>query len=611
MSKLNTLRLPDTPEKPSYAKSALAAYDFAIAGELGGSLLYQARCAAALRKIVTFRYATDRTLEELPIDARTWQQIFTHPTVTAKLRYASARTGDQTISMVRSILRSYRHCIEPDPPTEVPAADDFSQFLEFVRASPEILAMAKLGPRGQGLLALGSIFALARSQGRTLKSVDRAWFDAQLVPGDDCRNENLKRTAKVLDRLRNVPSCAAFLLPAPLGALLTPGGRRRNSDLPVGCRPEDDPVHPALVSGSSVGDELRVLGRPRSEPTLKRVCCARKWYISALRECRKIGLETDLSPPHVARGEWVMELVRAEIEGRFSWKPLSASTLFGYLTYVCQWLSQYNPDLSVVPGRLAREHAFFDLRSRMSPANKMLCLAFLNDEAWQDRYFALPATLLQNAQDRLQQWQVLSGKERLDALRSMNAAALAAILTAVPFRSHSLRSIDKRYNIALEKTELGPGLKISLSRDQVKGGKKELVRLIHPRPNHVPYEMIQWYIGRPSELLRQSVISTPSENLLFLGMSWNQLSLAWRNATGKIGPELGLHQARHLLASFILHRYPDKLQYIAAVLGITSRSCEKYYAFIHEAARAAHCDRLLVDELSALRGRDRSGKRRT
>jgi len=594
----------------SYPRSALAAYDFANAGDLGGSLLYQARCAAVLRMIVKFRYGADRTLDELPVDAKAWQEIFTHPTVTAKLRSASGRTAVQTISMARSILRSYRHCIEPDPPAEAPPADDFSAFLEFVRSSPETLATAKLGPSGQGLLALRSIFGLARSQGRDLKSVDRAWFDAQLVPGDASRNENLKRSAQVLDRLRQIPSCAVFLFPTPLGALRIPSQRRQPSELPLGCRPEDDPVPATHYSGNDAGDQLRPLGRLRSELTLEKLQCARKWYVSALRERGRIGLQAHLSALDIAFTEWVTEIVCAEIEGRFSWKPLSAETLFNYLTYVCQWLSLYNPDLSTLPGRLARQHSFFDSRSKMSRATKLLCRTFLDDEAWQARYFTLPAALFQRSRERLQQWQVLSETERLDALHSMNACALAAILTAVPFRGHSLRSIDKRHNIMLEETKLGPGLKISLTREQVKGGKKELVRIIHPRPSHVPSDIIQWYMGTPSELLLQSQIATPDMSLLFLGMSWKQLSLAWRKATGEIGPEIGLHQARHLVASFILHRHPEKMEYVAAVLGITQRSCEKYYAFIHDAARAAQCDCILAEELAALDGKVAGGKDR-
>lgn len=470
-----------------------------------------------------------------------------------------------------------------------------------------------LDMRSKQLQALDVLALIARAANRQPAEVDVAWFERALKDVPTARRRRtLREAAQLLDKLHERPDLIdpALLPPNRLSAAKYEQPRRNPRPRPESLM---TPLHAFIAKKRRGGEKKGTKQRsgsgitPNTAAMLER---GGKWYVDALIVLKLIDPNTSPTPQEIAREDWIDECVRAELDCELPWNRLAANSIYNYYKAAIQWLEPYSPELHNLAGKIKSKHKFLQDVGEMTDANRKWCKAFVRSPKMQLIFFDLPVTLQASAEKALEKYDDLSPGRRAQAIKLAVAAAMAAILVNLPMRSSSMSALTIGGPLAnVQRPKSNKDLiRIFLEKEFVKNNT-EIDQTIKRKGPVNPREVIDWFMGRPRELLMEKHMKrSPEPQLLFCGIGYERLDEAWQFGTTSVGMPMTQHMARHAIASFLINRDEAYLPLVASLLGITTERARKTYAFLDNQRRAQQADDVLRREIELLRSGDDDDK---
>lgn len=224
---------------------------------------------------------------------------------------------------------------------------------------------------------------------------------------------------------------------------------------------------------------------------------------------------------------------------------------------------------------------------KMSFDRERLLIELLADKEKQRAVLRMPETLMSKADALLRDWEDLRPGERMKCLRLGVAAAQTAILLrSIPLRSSNLRHLTFRGE--------NPTLLMPVRADRPKcisipGGRVKNRRALDApiAPTAVPI------VDRFRSVYREMQITSHpygknsvDSEFLFPGtthaapLDASAFAQCFEVGVAEIGLAMTQHECRHIMASLILSRFPDRLQMVADWLGDDPVTVRKFYAHL-------------------------------
>lgn len=564
---------------------------------LGYKLDYVQRLARDVQRALRLGYAPNIGLEDIPATLSEIERVYGKNKANfCPIKPQHGDTSIRLIRLLRGVVKRY-HAQDFGPRK----ADDWTHLIKLFR---DHITSGALEKHIDSTISLETLARLARLDGRKPTTIDNDWIQhLHAITDHEGQRRAIRAAADLLEMAKNLPD----LFPAEL---LYSGNRkpfpRREKTVPR--QPKIPPKLAKSMAGfknarsanQKKGFQQRESGRTTSEAALAEDRRGAHWYICALRELDILLEDDDPTADDIACDEMIFAAVEAEINGEFSWKPLEASTLRNRIYAVLRWLRRYNPALKGLMEKIRQQNDFFDGLEAMSEARQDWCSNFITNPTWQVEFFNMPVTFQRAAQEKLRRYETLNVNERAEAMDYAIAAVMAAILTSLPLRIGNL--------LHLRIDGCGPHVQVNqegllhihLPEKWVKN-RTPIDQAITTKPPIDPAEILRWWLDGPRKLLLARHIDNPDPTALFCGLNYARLSRAWTRTSSQIGLAMTPHLVRHAIATFLVHRNPDKIRLVQALLRVSEQTMLRNYVSSYTNGLAQRADALLADQLAHLR----------
>lgn len=423
---------------------------------------------------------------------------------------------------------------------------------------------------------------------------------------DSGRKHALRRAARTLDRLRDMPEFTAHnLLPARLGPLPRVTAQRRTPPLPGTVLDAIADYQTELATGQRYpGLASAFRRRGATEATVKSIRDQLSWYFSGLVELGHLDVENSPDVADLTTQPLIQAVFEAEFSGAFPWKTLGIRTLEKNMGAVWRFARRYHPDLKEVQAEFSRQH-IFDRTSGMTKTNEDFCVRLMDSPARIRTFLHLAASLHDEARALFESYDSLTAGQKSFAHRRATAAAAAAVLTFLPLRCGTLLKLDAYGEDAhILFPTARRDINVAIPAELMKN-RKPMTATFAKRGNVDPRAILEWWL----KVARPRVITTlrcPDPLKLMAGISTNYLAEAWKSATADRGIYMTLHQVRHAIASILLNQPGADLDCIAAMLNDSPATVARAYAFFDRQRAFERGQQGLSDVNSAL---TRGGKK--
>lgn len=430
---------------------------------------------------------------------------------------------------------------------------------------------------------------------------------------------HVRRAACTFDKLRILSNVAHLLPPAPVSPL--PSKRRRGDERRSAMSASFLAEFAAWRAAYQRGTPSPLSGsiEPKSDGYMAQFDAALFWYVDALETLELATPSALTALRQIARPDWFPAAARlvladydedGEPQDMNVAPGLSLRTLHSYLTRLRVLFGCLNCAVAVTALSEMLEDRLFGAIEGMTPDNIAFCKAVMASPSRQATFFELPWTLQAKAQALLDRWDELTPGERHAAIRAgACAVALLILIRVAPIRIGNLAAIPfrgkKRW---LSTPSAGRMAQLLIPGRHVKNAK-EIRANLQDAGRRDSWAVVQWYLDH----IRPCMVDGPRGHLkmvegdaLFPGetgaISTGTLRSWMAIETAAAGMPMRPHQARHLIATILINRHPDKIAMIAALLGDTVRTVDSTYAWLDREKLVAEAQGLVPTAASILRG---------
>jgi hypothetical protein len=455
---------------------------------------------------------------------------------------------------------------------------------------------------------------VASAEGLTPPQVTNDWLVTKLKLASAKEAASLRDAAKLVQRYHNhLPSDIRPIIIDDLPAI---AGQRKSGDLPplIGqalAEYLEEKRDPGILQG--VDGKVRVSDDGvgiHSEIAIRQ---ALKWYHDCLVATGYLPPASNASTQEIARLDWLetavaeslADLRRDPENRRLPWKPIGAKKLSEHFKYVLNFTYRFAPETKSEVLRIEKIRGIFaDLLSdEMTPENKKFCLSILSNDEKMWVVLNMHTLLFQEAQDAWRDYPHQSPVRQAQTLNLAILAAIAAIETSFPFRSHTVLNLslfgeDPDIKLPSEhpnRVEFDVVRRIIKNRETFTGD-------LDDSESSRPREILDWFVGGPREAILKNAYFLPvrsrQPDLLFCGYSYKRYNETLQFHSARLGLLMKTHQWRHAVASILINLEGANIEDIAAVMNISVAVLLKRYAFIRKSLRVARGMRNL-DKLRA------------
>jgi len=454
----------------------------------------------------------------------------------------------------------------------------------------------------------------ASAEGLTPPQVTSDWLIRKLKRASAKEAASLRDAVKLIQRYHNhLPS---DIRPIIIDDLPEIAGQRKSGDLPPLIAQDlieylQEKRDPGMLQG--VLGKVRVSDDGVGIHSEIAIGQAIKWYHDCLVTMGYLFPGSNASSQDIARLDWLETAVaeslgdlRRDPDNRYlPWKPIGAKKLNEHFKYVLNFTHRCDPETKSDVLRIEKIRGIFSdlLSDEMTPANKKFCLSILSNDEKMWVVLNMHTLLFQEAQDAWRDYPDQSPVRQAQTLNLATLAAIAAIETSFPFRSHTV------LNLSL----FGDDPDVKLPSEHPNRVEFDVVRRIiknretftadlEDSESSRPREILDWFVGGPREEILKNGSFLPARrrqpDLLFCGYNYKRYNEALQFHSARLGLPMKTHQWRHAIASILINLEGANVEDIAAVMNITVAVLLKRYAFIRKSLRVARGMRNL-DKLRA------------
>lgn len=454
----------------------------------------------------------------------------------------------------------------------------------------------------------------ASAQGLTPRQVTNDWFVMKLKLASAKEAASLRDAAKLIQRYHNHLPTA--LRPIVIDDLPQLAGQRKSGDLPPLIAQAlaeylEEKRDPGILQG--LDGKVRVSDDGVGIHSETAISQGIKWYHDCLVSMGYLPHGSNASSQEIARLDWLetavaeslADLRRGPENRRLPWKPIGAKKLSEHFKYVLNFTYRFKPETKSEVLRIEKIRGIFSdlLSDEMTPENKKFCLSILSNDEKMWIVLNMHTLLFQEAQDTWRDYPHQSPVRQAQTLNLAILAAIAAIETSFPFRSHTV------LNLSL----FGDDPDVKLPSEQPNRVEFDVVRrIIKNRETFTgdlegsessrPREILDWFVAGPREAILKNAYFLPARSrqpdLLFCGYNYKRYNDTLQFHSARLGLRMKTHQWRHAVASILINLEGANVEDIAAVMNISVAVLLKRYAFIRKSLRVARGMRNL-DKLRA------------
>lgn len=273
------------------------------------------------------------------------------------------------------------------------------------------------------------------------------------------------------------------------------------------------------------------------------------------------------------------------MQGRLSPKPYAPRTVDLRLNTVFRFLERYEPSLREERPKILTSKCFDGIRD-MTASNREFCQRLVRDRARTHTFLNLAATLFEKAAPMISRFDDLLPSEQHLARDLALGAALAAVLTFLPFRASTITELLCEGPDAHVWVDRKKGVVDFVVPGEIVKNRKKITGRIGKRGRVDPQMILSWWLSeaRPHLL---AVLQRPDPTRLYGGAGYSRIAKAWKFATAECGLFMQLHQARHAIASILMNQPHPDVQQVAALLGDAPATVLRAYAFFDAEAAIA------------------------
>lgn len=454
----------------------------------------------------------------------------------------------------------------------------------------------------------------ASAEDLTPPQITRDWLVKKLKLASAKEAASLRDAVKLIHQYHN--HLPYDIRPIVIADLPSVSGQRKSRALPPLIAKDVDQYlqekrSPGMLQG--LDGQVQVSDNGIVPGSAIAISQAIKWYHDCLVAMGYLPPASNASTQEIGRLDWLetavaeslADLRRDPDNRRLPWKPIGAKKLNEHFKNVRQFTYRFVPETKsdFQPVERIRD-VFSDLLSdEMTPENKKFCLSILSNDEKMWVVLNMHTLLFQEAQDAWRDYPHQSPVRQAQTLGLATLAAIAAIETSFPFRSHTV------LNLSL----YGDDPDVKLPSEQPNRVEFDVVRrIIKNRETFTgdlddsessrPREILDWFVGGPREEILKNTYFLPARrrqpDLLFCGYNYKRYNETLQFHSARLGLPMKTHQWRHAVASILINLEGANVEDIAAVMNISVAVLLERYAFIRKSLRVARGMRNL-DKLRA------------
>lgn len=443
----------------------------------------------------------------------------------------------------------------------------------------------------------------ASSDGLTPPQVTRDWLIAKLKLASAKEAASLRNAAKLLQRYHN--HLPYDIRPMVIDDLPSVSGQRESRALPPLIAKDLDQYlqekrSPGMLQG--LDGPVQVSDHGIVADSAIAISQAIKWYHDCLVAMGNLPPASNARSQEIGRLDWLeaavaeslADLRRDPDNRRLPWKPIGAKKLNEHFKNVRQFTYRFIPDTKSDFQPVERIRGVFSdlLSDEMTSENKKFCLSILSNDEKMWIVLNMHTLLFQEAQDAWRDYPHQSPARQAQTLNLATLAAIAAIETSFPFRSHTVLNLslfgdDPDVKLPSERpnrVEFDVVRRIIKNRETFTGD-------LDDSESSRPREILDWFVGGPREAILKNAYFLPVRNrqhdLLFGGYNYKRYNQTLQFHSARLGLRMKTHQWRHAVASILINLEGANIEDIAAVMNISVAVLLKRYAFIRKSLRVA------------------------
>ncbi len=443
----------------------------------------------------------------------------------------------------------------------------------------------------------------ASAEGLTPPHVTRDWLVTKLKLASAKEAASLRDAIKLVQQYHNhLPS---DIRPIVIDDMPSMSGQRKSRALPPLIAKDLDQYlqekrAPGMLQG--VDGKVQVSDDGIGVDSAIAISQAIKWYHDCLVAMGYLPPASNASSQEIGRLDWLepavaeslADLRRDPEKRRLPWKPIGAKKLNEHFRYVLNFTHRFAPETKTELQPVERIRIIFSdlLSDEMTPENKKFCQSILSDEEKMWLVLNMHTLLFQEAQDAWRDYTHQSPVRQAQTLNLATLAAIAAIETSFPFRSHTVLNLSlfgDAPDVTLPSKHPNR-IEFNVVRSIIKN-RKTFDADLEESESSRPREILDWFVGGPrEEILKNARFLTPRNrkpNLLFAGYDYTRYNETLQFQSTRLGLRMKTHQWRHAIASILINLEGANVEDIAAVMNISVAVLLKKYAFIRKSLRVA------------------------
>ena len=443
----------------------------------------------------------------------------------------------------------------------------------------------------------------ASADGLTPPQITRDWLITKLKLTSAKQAGSIREAVKLVQRYHN--HFPDDIRPMIIEDLPFVAGQRKSRELPPIIAKDladylEEKRRPGMLEG--IEGAVQVSGDGISASSVIAITQAIEWYHDCLVAVGYLPAASNVSSHEIARMDW-LEAVVAESLGdlrrdperrHLPWKPIGAKKLSDHFNYVLNFTYRAAPETKSDFQRVEKIRSIFSdlLSDEMTPENKKFCQAILSNDEKMWVVLNMHTLLFQEAQDAWRDYPHQSPVRQAQTLNLAALAAIAAIETSFPFRSHTVLNLslfgdDPDVKLPSEHPNR---LEFDVVRHIIKN-RQTFTGDLEDSESSRPREILNWFVEGPrEEILKNASFLIPRNrqpNLLFAGYDYKRYNETLQFHSARLGLRMKTHQWRHAIASILINLEGANIEDIAAVMNISVAVLLKKYAFIRKSLRVA------------------------
>lgn len=441
----------------------------------------------------------------------------------------------------------------------------------------------------------------ASADGLTPSQVTTDWLIAKRKLASAKQAGSLETAAKLLQKHHDL--LPNGIRPMVSGDLPSVSRQRKSGNLPP-LIAQDLTTYlakkraPSMLQG--VDGEIQVSDGEVGVHSEIAISQAVKWYHDCIVAVGYLPPGSNVKTQAIARLDWLEAVVAESLgdvgrdpnERYLPWKPIGAKKLNEHFKYVLRFLSHFAPDTKADYQSIENIRSVFSglLNDEMTAENQKFCKAILSDKEKTWVVLNMHTLLFQEAQDAWRKYSHQSSVKKAQTLNLATLAAIAAIETSFPFRSHTVLNLSLYGDDPdIKLPQKHPNrIEFDVVRTIIKN-RKTFDADLEDSESSRPREILDWFVAGPrAEILKNTYfLSTPKRkpDLLFAGYEYQRYNETLQFHSARLGICMKTHQWRHAIASILINLENANIEEIAAIMNITPAVLLKRYAFIRKSLR--------------------------